>query len=345
MVPSGLTPLFRPLTGWRRCNAVGLNWRGSLAGHDGGTCIVGPGYLSLVYPRDVCRNPRAPGHGPAQCAGSGEGHLSLPAFPCSTSAISRVEERTAADQGQGSRLSPAAGARPESSSKVVIADGYHRLCSVYAFDEDSVIPCQDRLIRDFAPAPSATYLTGRRCPRMARGRSVVPAPARTNPQVQRPPRPAPKEPAGKPLNVKRALQVSTFASVVLLTACVPAWRHPVPRADATLEPRSGQQRQRHGQLHESAAKVVKRVAGLTPGEHGFHIHRSGDLQRTGRNEAQQGHFSPARQSLAQAHQRLTDRHADVPTSSLTRAARPNLTKPTSDMLSLSRGPAGSRAAK
>jgi hypothetical protein len=26
--------------------------------------------------------------------------------------------------------------------KVIIADGYHRLCAVYTFDEDAMIPCQ-----------------------------------------------------------------------------------------------------------------------------------------------------------------------------------------------------------
>jgi hypothetical protein len=26
--------------------------------------------------------------------------------------------------------------------KLVIADGYHRLCAVYSFDEDAMIPCQ-----------------------------------------------------------------------------------------------------------------------------------------------------------------------------------------------------------
>ena len=25
---------------------------------------------------------------------------------------------------------------------VIIADGYHRLCAVYAFDEEAVIPCK-----------------------------------------------------------------------------------------------------------------------------------------------------------------------------------------------------------
>lgn len=27
-------------------------------------------------------------------------------------------------------------------NQVIVADGYHRLCAVYAFDEDAVIPCK-----------------------------------------------------------------------------------------------------------------------------------------------------------------------------------------------------------
>ncbi len=42
--------------------------------------------------------------------------------------------------GQG--LSPLLLIRDSDNGKVVIADGYHRLCAVYAFDEDAVIPCK-----------------------------------------------------------------------------------------------------------------------------------------------------------------------------------------------------------
>jgi hypothetical protein len=42
----------------------------------------------------------------------------------------------------GKRLSPLLLVRKTDHAKVVVADGYHRLCSVYAFDEDAVIPCK-----------------------------------------------------------------------------------------------------------------------------------------------------------------------------------------------------------
>ncbi len=42
------------------------------------------------------------------------------------------------ESGQG--LSPLLLVRDSDNGKVIIADGYHRLCAVYAFDEDAVIP-------------------------------------------------------------------------------------------------------------------------------------------------------------------------------------------------------------
>lgn len=40
------------------------------------------------------------------------------------------------------KLSPLLLFRDECNGKVVIADGYHRLCAVYTFDEDAIIPCK-----------------------------------------------------------------------------------------------------------------------------------------------------------------------------------------------------------
>ncbi len=43
---------------------------------------------------------------------------------------------------KGTKLSPLLLVRDSFNGKVIIADGYHRLCAVYSFDEDAVIPCQ-----------------------------------------------------------------------------------------------------------------------------------------------------------------------------------------------------------
>jgi hypothetical protein len=43
---------------------------------------------------------------------------------------------------KGTALSPLLLLRDEPLGRVVIADGYHRLCAVYDFDEDAWIPCK-----------------------------------------------------------------------------------------------------------------------------------------------------------------------------------------------------------
>ena len=39
-------------------------------------------------------------------------------------------------------LSPILLVRDSTNGKVIIADGYHRLCAVYFIDEDAIIPCK-----------------------------------------------------------------------------------------------------------------------------------------------------------------------------------------------------------
>jgi hypothetical protein len=42
----------------------------------------------------------------------------------------------------GEKLSPLLIVRDSTNGKVVIADGYHRLCATYSLDEDALIPCK-----------------------------------------------------------------------------------------------------------------------------------------------------------------------------------------------------------
>jgi hypothetical protein len=42
----------------------------------------------------------------------------------------------------GERSSPLLLVRGPATGQVIVADGYHRLCSVYGFDEDASIACQ-----------------------------------------------------------------------------------------------------------------------------------------------------------------------------------------------------------
>lgn len=51
-------------------------------------------------------------------------------------------ERDLAKIENGTALSPILLVRDASNGKVIVADGYHRLCAVYRFDEDAWIPCR-----------------------------------------------------------------------------------------------------------------------------------------------------------------------------------------------------------
>ncbi len=42
----------------------------------------------------------------------------------------------------GKALSPLLLLRDEQNSKVIVADGYHRLCAIYSFNEDALIQCK-----------------------------------------------------------------------------------------------------------------------------------------------------------------------------------------------------------
>ena len=42
----------------------------------------------------------------------------------------------------GKKMSPLLLVRHAKTGRVIIVDGYHRLCAVYSIDEDSVVPCR-----------------------------------------------------------------------------------------------------------------------------------------------------------------------------------------------------------
>jgi hypothetical protein len=42
----------------------------------------------------------------------------------------------------GRKLSPILLVRDPGHSRLIVADGYHRLCAVYSLDEDAMIPCK-----------------------------------------------------------------------------------------------------------------------------------------------------------------------------------------------------------
>ena len=62
----------------------------------------------------------------------------LPLLGINNSHVKADQKRLVA----GKRLSPLLLVRQASSGKVIIADGYHRLCAAYSLDEDASIPCK-----------------------------------------------------------------------------------------------------------------------------------------------------------------------------------------------------------
>jgi len=42
----------------------------------------------------------------------------------------------------GTKISPVLLVRDAAHGRLIIADGYHRLCAVYSYDEDALIPCK-----------------------------------------------------------------------------------------------------------------------------------------------------------------------------------------------------------
>jgi len=62
----------------------------------------------------------------------------LPLLGASNSHVQKDRRRIQA----GRALSPLLLIRDSAIGKVIIADGYHRLCAVYSYNEDAVIPCR-----------------------------------------------------------------------------------------------------------------------------------------------------------------------------------------------------------
>src|SRR5690349_11619341 len=59
--------------------------------------------------------------------------------------LTPTDSRVKADHEKilaGKKMSPLLLVRHASSGRVIIVDGYHRLCAVYSIDEDSVVPCR-----------------------------------------------------------------------------------------------------------------------------------------------------------------------------------------------------------
>ncbi len=115
-----------------------INWLSAPAEHD---YTAAQSYLSLLYPgkttkvqvKELKRAVVAEFKAKDIFRAAG-----LPLLPVSNSHVKKDQQKIEAKQS----LSPLLLIQDSANGKVVIADGYHRLCAVYSFDEDALIPCK-----------------------------------------------------------------------------------------------------------------------------------------------------------------------------------------------------------
>ncbi len=98
-------------------------------------------YLSLIYPPATVRR-LVQGLRRARMTGFKGKDIfraaSLPLLDASNSHVAKNRKKILA----GTALSPLLLVRDTANGRVIVADGYHRLCSIYPFDEDVLVPCK-----------------------------------------------------------------------------------------------------------------------------------------------------------------------------------------------------------
>ena len=115
-----------------------INWLKEPEGHDYPDALS---YLSLIYKKKKCKilierlwkNPILEFKAKDIFRASGLSLLGI-----SNQHVENDREKIRA----GNKLSPLLLVRDSEHGKVIIADGYHRLCAVYSYDEDAMIPCK-----------------------------------------------------------------------------------------------------------------------------------------------------------------------------------------------------------
>jgi Cu-Zn family superoxide dismutase len=137
----------------------------------------------------------------------------------------------------------------------------------------------------------------------------------------------------------RSSRLASLASATVLLAACAGLDASGPKASATLESRSGSSVTGTVSFQSAGQKVrvEARVAGLTPGEHGFHVHEAGDCSAADATSAK-GHFNPA--TKAHGHHASAEHHAgDMPNLVADSSGKATLSVEL-DTLSLTEGPAG-----
>jgi len=117
---------------------IQINWLGKPQDHD---YTAAMSYLGLLFDKKTCTTyvsqlKKAP---MAQFKSKDIFRASdLPLLGIANSHVMKDKVKITSKE----RISPILLVRDSKNGRVIIADGYHRLCAVYYYDEDAVIPCQ-----------------------------------------------------------------------------------------------------------------------------------------------------------------------------------------------------------
>src|SRR5579862_3760019 len=115
-----------------------IKWLGAPQKHD---YAAAEAFLSLLMDRPAARNIVQRLQDAAMSEYAAKDVFRASGLPLLGFGNSHIEkDRTEIIKNE--KLSPILLFRDERAGKLVIADGYHRLCAVYTFDEDALIPCK-----------------------------------------------------------------------------------------------------------------------------------------------------------------------------------------------------------
>ena len=98
-------------------------------------------YLSLVYDNKEAAKLVKKLKGADTCDFEAKDVFRASSLPLLTPTDSQVKDNHEKILA-GKKISPLLLVRHAATGRVILADGYHRLCAVYSIDEDSVVPCK-----------------------------------------------------------------------------------------------------------------------------------------------------------------------------------------------------------
>lgn len=119
-------------------NKVDIHWLNEPEDHD---YPAAASYLSLIYDEDFVKAKVAQ----LKLASVSQFKAKDIFRASSLSLLGVSNSHVAKDQQKiesGRAISPLLLVRDSTQGRVIIEDGYHRLCAIYFFDEDAVIPCK-----------------------------------------------------------------------------------------------------------------------------------------------------------------------------------------------------------